>query len=56
MSERGIELLSMAEGQTSELMALLSAGGETALGLACPGREKMGDGTIAACASHATDR
>jgi hypothetical protein len=52
MSERGIQLLDTADGQISELIGLLSAQGEAALSLPCPGREKLGDGTVAALASH----
>lgn len=52
MSERGTQLLQMADGQLSELIGLLSTRDEAALKLPCPGREKLGDGTVAACASH----
>jgi hypothetical protein len=38
------------------LIDLLSDGGETALSRACQGREKMGDGTVAACAFHTAER
>jgi hypothetical protein len=55
MSERGVQLLQTANGQISELSALLSTLGEGTLSLPCPGREKLGDGTVAACASHTTD-
>jgi hypothetical protein len=55
MSERGIELLETAERQILELIDLLSARGEGALSLPCPGREKLGDGTVAALASHTAD-
>jgi hypothetical protein len=56
MSERGIQLHETAEGPISELIDLLSTRGEAALSLPCPGREKMGDGTLAACALHTADR
>jgi hypothetical protein len=56
MSERAVQLLKTADGQISELIGLLSARGEAALSLPCPGREQMGDGTVAACASHTADR
>jgi hypothetical protein len=56
MSERGIQLLETADTQISELIGLLSARGEAVLGLACPGREKLGDGTVAVCAMHTADR
>ncbi len=56
MSERGLQLLRTADSQISELIGLVSARGEAGLRLACPGREKMGDGTVAACAAHTADR
>jgi uncharacterized membrane protein YraQ (UPF0718 family) len=55
-SGRGIRLRETANGQISELIALLSKGGEAILSLPVSGREKMGDGTIAACASHTASR
>jgi hypothetical protein len=56
MSERGLHLLEMAQGQITGLIDLLCAGGDGVLGMPCPGREKLGDGTVAACASHTADR
>jgi hypothetical protein len=56
MSARGIRLLEAANGQISELIDLFSTRGETALGLPCSGREKPGDGTVAAVASHTAGR
>lgn len=55
MSERGTQLFHMADGQLSALIDLLSTRDEAALSLPCPGREKLGDGTVAACASHTAD-
>jgi hypothetical protein len=55
MSERGIHLMKVADGQISDLIALLSSADEAALSSPCPGREKLGDGTIAACALHTAD-
>ncbi len=55
MSERATRLHQLADGQLSELTDLLSVRAEAALRLACPGREKLGDGTVAACASHTAD-
>jgi hypothetical protein len=55
MSERGTQLLETADGQISELMRLVSRVGETGLSLLCPGREKLGDGTVGALASHMAD-
>jgi hypothetical protein len=56
MSARGIQLLEAANGQMSELIDLLSTRGESALRLPCSGREKLGDGTVAAVASHTAGR
>ena len=55
MNERGTQLQETANGQISELIALISASGEAGLRLPCPGREKLGDGTVAACAMHTAD-
>jgi hypothetical protein len=52
MSERGFQLLDSADRQISELTALLSTMPDEALSLGCAGREKLGDGSVAACASH----
>jgi hypothetical protein len=41
-----------ADRQISELTGLIATPGETALRLPCPVREKLGDGTVAACALH----
>jgi hypothetical protein len=55
MSERGTQLLQMADRQISELIDLLSGRDEAALSLPCPGREKLGDGTVGALATHTAD-
>jgi hypothetical protein len=55
MTERGQQLHATADGQILELMALISALDEATLRLPCPGREKLGDGTVAACAQHAAE-
>ena len=55
MSERGTQLLATADGQISELIDLFSAQGEAVLSSPCPGREKLGDGTVAALALHTAD-
>jgi hypothetical protein len=55
LSKRGAQLLDAAEGQINELIGLLSRPGEADLSLPCPGREKLGDGTVAALALHTTD-
>lgn len=55
MAERGNRLRETAEEQISELIDLLSRQDETVLRLPCPGREKLGDGTVGALASHTAD-
>jgi hypothetical protein len=55
MNKRGTQLLDTATRQISELTGLISTRGEAALRLPCPGREKLGDGTIASCALHTAD-
>jgi hypothetical protein len=55
MSDRGLDLQRTADAQIAELIELLSTRGQAMLGLPCPGREKLGDGTVAACASHTAD-
>lgn len=52
MSERGIQLRQTADRQIFQLLGLVSSGGSAALSLPCPGREKLGNGTVAACAVH----
>jgi hypothetical protein len=56
MGERGAQVLDMADRQISDLIELLSTAGDAALKLPCPGREKLGDGTVGATASHTADR
>jgi hypothetical protein len=55
MNERGTQLQETANSQISELIDLISARGDGALRLPCPGRKKLGDGTVAACAMHTAD-
>jgi hypothetical protein len=55
MSERGTRLRNTVDGQISELSAIFASLEEAALRLPCPGREKLGDGTVAACASHTAE-
>ena len=55
MSNRGTQLARMADRQISELTEILSRCGEAGLLLPCPGRERLGDGTVAACARHTTE-
>lgn len=52
MNDRGIKLLNTANWQIADLIELLSTADQAALRLPCPGREQLGDGTVAACALH----
>jgi hypothetical protein len=55
MTERAQQLHATADEQISELMSLISTLDDAALRLPCPGREKLGDGTIAASVRHTAD-
>jgi hypothetical protein len=55
MTGRAVQLQSTADRQISELVALLSTADPAALRSLCPGREKLGDGTIAASVKHTAD-
>lgn len=55
MSERAVQLFRAADEQIANLIALLGAADEQALHTTCPGREKLGDGTVAAVAMHTAD-
>jgi hypothetical protein len=55
MTERAQELSATADGQIAELIDLLSTLDQAALRRPCPGREKLGDGTIGAAARHTAD-
>ncbi len=55
MSQRCKQLHATADGQIAELIDLVSTLDETTLSLPCPGRERLGDGTIAASAQHTAD-
>jgi hypothetical protein len=52
MTSRAQQLQSTADRQVDELIALLSTAERAALYSPCAGREKLGDGTIAASAQH----
>jgi hypothetical protein len=56
MSERAVKLLDAADAQIRGLIDLFSASGDAALRLPCPDREKLGDGTVGACALHTAER
>jgi hypothetical protein len=55
MTERGKQLHATTDEQVGELIALISALDEAALRRPCPGREKLGDGTVGASARHTAD-
>ena len=55
MSDRAEQLHATADGQIAQLIALLESIDEETLRLPCPGREKLGDGTVGALASHTAD-
>jgi hypothetical protein len=55
MSRRAQLLHESADRQIAQLAEQVSAAGTTGLGRPCPGREKLGDGTVAAVAAHTTD-
>jgi hypothetical protein len=55
MTERGKRLHATTDEQVGELIALISALDEAALRRPCPGREKLGDGTVGASARHTAD-
>jgi hypothetical protein len=49
MSQRAEKLHTTADGQIAALIALVSSLDAGASRLPCPGREKLGDGTVGAC-------
>lgn len=55
MSGRGEQLQVTADHQFGELIGVIATLDDTTLRLPCPGREKLGDGTIAAFAQHTAD-
>jgi hypothetical protein len=55
MTQRGQELHAAADAQIVELIGVMSTLDEATLRLPCPGREKLGDGTVAASARHTAD-
>jgi hypothetical protein len=55
MTERGQELHATADEQIADLLALVSTVDEAALRLPCPGREKLGDGTVGASVRHTAE-
>jgi hypothetical protein len=55
MSGRAAQLHSTADAQIAELTDFVTALDDAALRRPCPGREKLGDGTVAANAQHTAD-
>jgi hypothetical protein len=55
MTERASHLRTTIDRQIEQLIALLSSVDEPTLRLPCPGREKLGDGTVGAMAAHTAD-
>jgi hypothetical protein len=55
IANRGTPLLHVAQEQIDKLSGLLSAAGDAAMRLPCPGRERLGDGTVGAAAAHTAD-
>jgi len=55
MTERGRALHATADEQITELIALISTVDEVALRVPCPGREKLGDGTVGTVVRHTAD-
>jgi hypothetical protein len=55
MSARAQQWHKTAIGQIAELAERLSTAGEQGLTRPCPGRAKLGDGTVGAVAAHTSD-
>jgi hypothetical protein len=55
MSLRAQQLQAAADEQIAELAEQLSTAGEQGLTRPCPGRARLGDGTVGAVAAHTTD-
>jgi hypothetical protein len=55
MTERAKQIHATADRQIVELIGLITTLDEPTLRLPCPGREKLGDGTVAASARHTAD-
>ena len=55
MTERANQLHLTADRQIAELLGFISTLDEAGSRRPCPGREKLGDGTVAACARHTAD-
>jgi hypothetical protein len=55
MTVRAQQLYTTADGQLARLSDLISTLDDSTLRLPCTGRQKLGDGTVAASARHTTD-
>jgi hypothetical protein len=55
MTERATRLQATADEQIAELIGVISGADEAMLRRPCPGRQKLGDGTVGACARHTAD-
>jgi hypothetical protein len=55
MSQRGTRLEQTLGEQLDELLATMAKLDAERVGRACTGREKLGDGTVGACAQHTAD-
>ncbi|MGH3494430.1 MAG: hypothetical protein ACRDQ1_14525, partial [Sciscionella sp.] len=55
MSQRAQQLHGTADTQLGELIEVVATLDDTTMRLPCRGREKLGDGTIAAGAQHTAD-
>jgi hypothetical protein len=55
MSHRAEQLCVSAQNQITELIDLLLVADDTTMHLPCPGREKLGDGTVGAIAAHTAE-
>jgi hypothetical protein len=52
MTERAAQLHAIADAQVDSLVDMVSGLDEAGLRRPCPGREKLGDGTVGALAAH----
>jgi hypothetical protein len=55
MPERSERLHATADGQIADLTGLISTVDEATLRLPCPGRQKLGDGSVGASVRHTAD-
>jgi hypothetical protein len=55
MGQRGTRLAQTLGEQLDESLATVTALDAQTIGRACGGRERLGDGTVGACAQHAAD-